>query len=128
MRSYDPVTIAAGRDPFDFHEFAPFNGAAFAVYRGSGVDASPWEIHRDTDEWLMVLQGSVTIEILSDTDRHLVPLVTGQFVIVPRGHWHRHTKVRDVVELYFTPGTSAESDADDPRRPTAEKTTDPDDT
>lgn len=115
MRSYDPIAIAATREPFDFHEFAPFNQAAFAVYHGDGVEASPWEIHRDTDEWLMVLRGSVTIEILTDADRHLIPLAAGQFTIVPRGLWHRHTKVHDVTEIYFTPGSTDESNADDPR-------------
>jgi mannose-6-phosphate isomerase-like protein (cupin superfamily) len=128
MISYDPLEIAAGRDPFDFHEFASFNGAAFAVYRGTGVETSPWEIHRDTDEWLMLLRGSVTIEILTDTNRHLIPLVAGQFTIVPQGRWHRHTKVHDVVELYYTPGATDESHADDPRSLTTENTPGRDDT
>lgn len=116
MLAYDPVAVANGLEPFDFHEFAPFNAGAFAVYRGTGVDASDWELHRDTDEWLFVLEGSVTIEILTDADRHFVPLVAGQFTVVPKGHWHRHTKVVDVIELYYTPGSCEESSDVDPRR------------
>jgi hypothetical protein len=45
----------------------------------------------------------------------LVVLTAGLFTVVPRGHWHRHRDVRDLVELYFTPGTSLASDAHDPR-------------
>lgn len=115
MHCYDPIAIARTRPAFDFHEFAPFNGASFAVYHGTDVEEAEWEIHHDTDEWLMLLEGSVTIEILTDTDRHLVPLTPGQFMIVPRGHWHRHTRIRDVVEIYFTPGTYEVSTAADPR-------------
>jgi mannose-6-phosphate isomerase-like protein (cupin superfamily) len=74
MHSYDPVGVANSRDQFDFHEFAPFNGGSFAVFRGDGVEASDWEIHRDTDEFLFVLQGSVTVEILTgDTSTHTDP-------------------------------------------------------
>ena len=63
----------------------------------------------------MVLEGSVTVEILTATDRYLLPLTAGQFVVVPKGHWHRHTDAHDVVEMFFTPGTTLESSADDPR-------------
>jgi mannose-6-phosphate isomerase-like protein (cupin superfamily) len=116
MHSCDPVGVANTRDPFDFHEFAPFNGGSFAVFRGDGVEASDWEIHRDTDEFLFVLHGSVTVEILTaDTSTHTA-LIAGQFVIVPKGLWHRHRHVVDLIEMYFTPGTSEQSDATDPRR------------
>jgi len=116
MRTYDPVAIAGNLSPFEFvRELAPFNGAAFGMYRADQGDASDWELHPDTDELLMILQGSVTVEILTDTDRHRLPLSAGQFTIVPRGHWHRHLKAREVVEMYFTPGASVNSTAADPR-------------
>jgi mannose-6-phosphate isomerase-like protein (cupin superfamily) len=117
MPMYDPSTIARTREPFDFHEFAPFNDAAVAVFRGDGVEASEWEIHPDTDELLMVLHGSVTVEILTEDDSTEHQLVAGQFVVVPRGHWHRHRDVVDLIEMYFTPGESLQSAAVDPREP-----------
>jgi hypothetical protein len=40
----------------------------------------------------------------------------GQFVVVPRGLWHRHRNVRDLIEVYLTPGTTLQSAAADPRR------------
>jgi mannose-6-phosphate isomerase-like protein (cupin superfamily) len=116
MNSHDPVAFAKKLSPFDFRELAPFNGAAFCVFRGDRLEQADWELHPDTDELLMVLEGSVTVEILTDTDRYLVPLEAGRFVIVPKGHWHRHIEVRDVVEMFFTPGATVESTADDPRR------------
>ncbi len=112
---YEPAALARTLEPFDFHEFAPFNGASFAVFRGDNVDSSDWELHSDTDELLFVLQGSVTVEILTvpASERH--DLVAGQFVVVPRGLWHRHFDIRDLIELYFTPGESIQSSEADPR-------------
>jgi mannose-6-phosphate isomerase-like protein (cupin superfamily) len=118
MPAYDPVALARTLDPFDFREFAPFNGTSFAVFGGDAVEHSDWELHDDTDEFLFVLQGSVTVEILTaqSTERH--DLVAGQFVVVPRGLWHRHVDIRDLIELYFTPGKSIQSSAQDPREQT----------
>ena len=115
MAIYDPCEVARTREPFDFHEFAPFNNGAFAVFRGTDVEASDWEIHRDTDELLFVLAGSVTVEILTDDSSELFALQAGQFVVVPAGRWHRHLHICDLVEMYFTPGMSEQSDAIDPR-------------
>jgi mannose-6-phosphate isomerase-like protein (cupin superfamily) len=97
MPMYDPAAIARTREPFDFHEFAPFNDAAFALLRGDGVDASDWELHPDTDELLYVVHGSVTVEILTETDADEHHLAVGQFVVVPRGLWHRHRDVRNLI-------------------------------
>ena len=116
MRTYDPVALASNLSPFEFaRDLAPFNDAAFGMYRADHADASSWELHPDTDELLMVLQGSVTVEILTDTDRIRLALTAGQFTIVPKAHWHRHTEARGVVEMFFTPGATMTSTADDPR-------------
>jgi mannose-6-phosphate isomerase-like protein (cupin superfamily) len=120
MRIHDPITIASNLAAFDFLELAPFNGDAFCMFYGDELEQSDWELHPDTDELLMVLEGSVTVEILTATDRHLLPLTAGRFVVVPRGHWHRHRDVHGVVEVFFTPGATVESSADDPRVASAE--------
>ena len=116
MQCFDPFQTASMLDPFDFHEFAPFNDGAFAVFRGDGVAESDWEIHHDTDEMLFVVAGSVTVEILTDDDSTSIPLTAGQFTVVPKGLWHRHRDVVDLVEMYYTPGASVQSDAPDPRQ------------
>jgi mannose-6-phosphate isomerase-like protein (cupin superfamily) len=115
MPAYDPTLFATTLDPFDFREFAPFNDESFAVFRGDGVDSSDWELHSDTDELLFVLQGSVTVEILSPTSSETHDLEAGQFVVVPQGLWHRHLNIRNLIEMYFTPGNSIQSTAADPR-------------
>jgi mannose-6-phosphate isomerase-like protein (cupin superfamily) len=115
MPQYDPMSVAQDLSPFDFHEFAPFNSASFAVFHGDGVEASDWELHPDTDELLFVLRGSVTVEVLMADTSEKHDLTAGQFVVVPRGLWHRHVDIRDLVELYFTPGTSVQSSLEDPR-------------
>jgi mannose-6-phosphate isomerase-like protein (cupin superfamily) len=115
MRIHDPIAIARNLAAFDFQELAPFNGGAFCMYYGDQGDQPDWELHPDTDELLMVLEGSVTVQILTPTDRHRLPLTAGQFTVVPRGHWHRHTDAHDVIEMFYTPGTTLESSADDPR-------------
>jgi hypothetical protein len=63
----------------------------------------------------MILEGSVTVEVLTATDSLLVPLTAGKFTVMPQGHWHRHTKARGVVEMFYMPGTNEQSTALDPR-------------
>ena len=115
MHSHDPIAIARNLSPFEFRELAAFNGAAFCMFYGDRMAQSNWELHPDTDELLLVLKGSVTVEILTDSGHYRLPLSAGQFAIVPTGHWHRHVDVHDVIEMFFTPGTTVESTADDPR-------------
>jgi hypothetical protein len=62
MRIHDPIAIARNLAVFDFHELAPFNGGAFCMYYRDQGDQSDWELHPDTDELLMVLEGSITVE------------------------------------------------------------------
>ncbi|MEU4601034.1 cupin domain-containing protein [Nocardia sp. NPDC023988] len=115
MRKHDPITTAKTLAQFDFRELASFNTGAFCMYHGAELPSSDWELHPDTDEFLMVLHGSVTVEILTDDSSHRNRLTAGQFVVVPKGHWHRHLDIDNVVELYYTPGETIESTADDPR-------------
>ncbi|MEU3015495.1 cupin domain-containing protein [Nocardia asteroides] len=115
MVGHDPLALASTLAPFDFQALAPFNDSAFCFFYGDELPSSDWELHPDTDELLLILRGKVTVEILTDTDSHRIPLTAGQFVIVPKGHWHRHLDVDHVVELFYTPGTTIESTAEDPR-------------
>ncbi|MFC4123338.1 cupin domain-containing protein [Nocardia rhizosphaerae] len=117
MHSHDPRSLAEHLAPFEFRELAPFNSGAFCMYTGDHLESSDWELHPDTDELLLVLRGSVTVEILTATDSHRIPLTAGQFAIVPQDHWHRHLDIDQVVEVFYTPGATVESTAPDPREP-----------
>jgi mannose-6-phosphate isomerase-like protein (cupin superfamily) len=122
MKINDPIALARSIESFGFEQLAELNGVPLGVVRAPDLDvASTWERHPDTDELLMVLHGSVTVEILTDSDSRSVPLTTGQFTVVPTGHWHRHRSPRDLIELFYMPGSSEESTEADPR-------TDPDPT
>lgn len=115
MEPHDPLAIARGFASSDYAPVATFNDSAFFVARPPDLGASDWERHADTDELLLVLAGSVTVEILTEADRRFVPLTAGQFTVVPRGHWHRHVDLRGLVELFYMPGSCEESTAEDPR-------------
>jgi mannose-6-phosphate isomerase-like protein (cupin superfamily) len=116
MKINDPIAEARSIESFGFARLGRLNGVPLGVVRAPDLDVvSEWERHSDTDELLMVLQGSVTIEILSDDGSQFVPLTAGQFTVVPAGHWHRHRTPRDLIELFYTPGSSEESTAADPR-------------
>jgi hypothetical protein len=59
-----------------------------------------------------------TFEQLGSIDcveARIAPSVAVRLVVVPRGLWHRHVDIRDLIELYFTPGESIQSSAKDPR-------------
>ena len=101
MTSYDPLAIARGLAPFEFHPFAPFNAGAFAVFHGSGVDASQWEMHPDTDELFLVLSGQLTIQM---RDRNVV-LAPGEIFVVPRGTEHCPRADTETALLLFEPSS-----------------------
>ena len=79
-----PPHAAHSLETYGFTPLAQFNGVPFCVLRVPDMDASDWERHPDTDELLMVFEGSVTVEVLTDSDSHLIPLTAGQFTIVPQ--------------------------------------------
>ena len=106
MRAHNPVNIADNDEELTFHEFVAFNDAQVAVFRADSAGAGPWEMHPDTDELLLALAGSVTIELFDSAGNEHVPLEAGSLVVVPRGRWHRHVDASNLTELYFTPGQS----------------------
>ena len=110
MEPYTPIDIARADGELQFSQFAPFNGHHIGVFRVTSVGPGPWEMHPDTDELLHVLSGSVSVEIYHPDGNEVVPLTSGQLVIVPRGRWHRHVDAVDLVELFFTPGESWHTD------------------
>jgi quercetin dioxygenase-like cupin family protein len=115
MTAYDLRAIIATLGELEFHELQGFNGGTVGVYWGSG-GTSPWEIHPDGDELLHVLEGHADITILTEDGPVVTAVRTGSCIVVPRGHWHRHTLHGRVQELYVTPARTEHSTADDPRR------------
>lgn len=115
MEAIDVTGILDELGNLEFRDLAPFNeGRVGCYWTDSGT--SPWERHPDTDELLLVLEGSVRITVLPPAGgRESVEVRTGHLVVVPRGHWHRHEASGRYRELYVTPGASQTSFDDDPR-------------
>lgn len=111
---HDVRAALAGLPDMQFKSLGDFNLGGVGVLR-CGAGASPWELHPDGDELLHVIEGAVDIEILGEKDSVTIHVEAGELLVVPRGHWHRHTVADRLAELYVTSGTTEHSDADDPR-------------
>lgn len=109
-----PLTVLGDAGEMDFREVAGFNGGSIGIFR-SGPGVSPWELHPEEDEILYVLDGAVMITLLDTDERTEVKVNKGEMLVVPRGHWHRHTVKDLLVELYVSPALTHHSMADDPR-------------
>ena len=97
-----------------FLNVAEFNGHQFGTSDITGV--SPvWEMHPDTDEFFYIIEGAFEITLLTETDRehHVAP--AGSIFVVPKGLWHKPAAPTGAKFIYFTPGQSLHSEAEDPR-------------
>jgi len=114
MEVINLLKLLADHPPATFHSFHQFNGNAFGAVDITG--ASPvWEMHPDTDEFFYIVDGELEIDLYEDSgiSHHVAP--AGSTLVVPQGIWHQVSALKGVKVLYFTPGESLHSDADDPR-------------
>ena len=114
MRAHSLAQALDGLDELEFNRLGDFERGSIGVY-WSGSGTSPWELHPEDDELLYVIEGGVTIQILTEKGRIDIEVEEGSCLVVPRNHWHRHKVDAVVKELYVTPGPSETSFADDPR-------------
>ena len=114
MDAHNLAQALQGLHELEFKQLGDFNRGSVGVYWSRG-GTSPWEIHPEDDEILFVVEGGVTVEILTETERIDIPVEEGSCLVVPRNHWHRHKVDTLVKEMYVTPGPSETSFADDPR-------------
>lgn len=82
------------------------NGANVGIQRYQGVP--PWELHRDADELLHVLDGHVELTVIEDDGPKTVDVRGGMIVIVPKGRWHRPVAKTMVTLFSATPSTSSD--------------------
>jgi uncharacterized cupin superfamily protein len=115
MESHNLVSALEGLDEIEFKQLDAFNRGHVGVYWAT-AGISPWERHPEDEELLYVIEGHVTIEILTDSECIEVSVPEGSAFVVPRGHWHRHKVECLVKEMYVTPGRSDTSSAEDPRK------------
>lgn len=97
-----------------FINLMEFNGQSFGAAEVVGI--SPvWEMHPDTDEFFYILEGNFEIKLLRGHSIELHVATAGTTFVIPQGIWHRLSAQKPVKFLYYTPGTSLHSTADDPR-------------
>ena len=109
----DVIQLLAKHPDGSFLTLSNFNGASFGTCSITGISPG-WEMHPDTDEFFYVIEGTVEITLLEDQPRHYIAPAGSSFV-VPRGIWHKPAAPTGAKFIYFTPGQSLYSEADDPR-------------
>ena len=98
-----------------FLNVVKFNGQHIGACNITGV--SPvWEMHPDTDEFFYVIEGEFEVTLLEESGESRHVAAAGSTLVIPRGLWHRPAAPNGVKLLYFTPGETLHSEAEDPRK------------
>ena len=74
-----------------------------AIFLGHWAGHSEWEIHRNGDEIVMVIEGSTTLTMLIDGIEVPHTLKPGQLIVVPQSTWHRFDTPEGVKVMTVTP-------------------------
>jgi quercetin dioxygenase-like cupin family protein len=117
------LTMFRGRTPQSTMADRKGSAARLASYRDSGLSITKfagkghWERHLAGDELVHVLDGTATLEILSEDGPQSFALRAGTIAVNPQGAWHRFQSSEGVTLLAATPFPSGvvELDVDDPR-------------
>ena len=100
-------------------ESAFFNLGSFddgSAFLGKWSGETPWELHPEGDEFLLILEGNLLVTLLTENYTKETLLDKGTTCIIPRAVWHR-TKADYPVTLLAILGSQhgAVSFASDPR-------------
>lgn len=72
-----------------------------------------WHVHEDTDEFFLVLDGSLDIGLREDSGERTAHLERGDVFVVPRGVEHRPTTPGASILLFEPTGTANTGDRHD---------------
>ncbi|RSM73732.1 cupin [Amycolatopsis sp. WAC 01375] len=73
-----------------------------------------WHVHENTDEFFLVLDGTLDISLRENTGERVVTLPRGSVFVVPRGTFHKPSSVDGASLLLFEPtGTLTVGDQHD---------------
>ncbi|RSM56937.1 cupin [Amycolatopsis sp. WAC 01376] len=73
-----------------------------------------WHVHENTDEFFLVLDGTLDIALRENTGERVVTLSRGSVFVVPRGTYHKPSSVDGASLLLFEPtGTLTVGDKHD---------------
>jgi quercetin dioxygenase-like cupin family protein len=116
LRGRTPQTTSADRVGTSA-QLAPYRDGALFTSKFSGKGA--WERHMKGDELVHILDGSATLEIVTEDgplESHAVR--AGMVAIIPPGAWHRLLSSEGVTSMTATPRPTdhIRFDVDDPRK------------
>jgi mannose-6-phosphate isomerase-like protein (cupin superfamily) len=109
-----PQTSLAEGD--GFATLAPYRDSTVFAIKSSGITA--WERHHDGEEFVQILEGTATIDIVTDDGLpQSFEVGAGMIAIVPKGVWHRARFSRGMTLISVTPRNTEfiNLDVDDPR-------------
>lgn len=97
-----------------FLNLLPFNNSHIGACDITG-ESPVWEMHPNTDELFYILEGQFEMTLLDGdvASEHIVK--PGSIFVVPKGIWHKPAAKNGCKFIYFTPGQSLHSEAEDPR-------------
>lgn len=73
-----------------------------------------WHVHENTDEFFLVLDGTLDIALREEAGERVVTLPRGSVFVVPRGTFHKPSSVDGASLLLFEPtGTLSVGDEHD---------------
>ncbi len=73
-----------------------------------------WHVHENTDEFFLVLDGTLDIALREEAGERVVTLPRGSVFVVPRGTYHKPSSVDGASLLLFEPtGTLSVGDEHD---------------
>jgi len=101
-------------DESTFLELLPFNNTHLGAVSIAG-ESPIWEMHPDTDELFYILNGTLQINLLTETGVEMVQASASDSLVVPQGYWHKLNALDGAKFIYLTPGESIHSDKADPR-------------
>jgi len=84
-----------------FCELAPYRDGA--IFLGYWAGESEWEIHRNGDEIVMVVEGATSLTLLTNGEEVSHLTQSGQLIVVPQGTWHRFSTPDQVKVMTVTP-------------------------
>ena len=105
--AFDTLTFKSDRTPQTqdmsaaFCELAPYRDGA--VFLAHWAGERQWEVHRNGDEIVMVLEGATTISLLENGEERTHSMQAGELIVVPKDVWHRFQTPDEVKVLSVTP-------------------------
>lgn len=114
MQIVDVLAKLASSPEGSFLNTVELNGHHFGCCDITGV--SPvWEMHPDTEEYFYIIEGEFELTLLTEDSREHHVASAGSTFVVPKGLWHKPAAPSGAKFIYFTPGQTQHSEAEDPR-------------